>query len=227
MNYQNIYNQIIHRAQTRQLEGYVEKHHIVPKCLGGSNSKNNIVQLTAREHFICHMLLCEIHPDNSKLKYALFLMSIGKQKAKDKHYKISNRTYERLKIEHALFLTGAKQNNDTKEKKSNAMKNVWFSKTKEEIAVISAKRWNTRVKNGTNKQTEQHKQKISILLKGRKITWDRKRDQPVSQYDLQLNHIQDWVSISEAQRHIGGDIQACCKGKQKTAGGFIWKYKKN
>ena len=227
MNYQNIYNQIIHRAQTRQLEGYVEKHHVVPKCLGGNNSKSNIVQLTAREHFICHMLLCEIYPNNSKLKYALFLMSIGKQKTKDKQYKISNRTYERLKLEHALFLIGKKQNDETKKKKSNTMKNVWFSKTKEEIAVISTKRWNTRVKNGTNKQTEQHKQKISILLKGRKITWDRKRDQPVSQYDLQLNHIQDWVSISEAQRHIGGDIQACCKGKQKTAGGFIWKYKKN
>ena len=49
MNYQRIYDQIIERARTRQLEGYVEKHHIVPRCLGGTNNTENIVQLTARE----------------------------------------------------------------------------------------------------------------------------------------------------------------------------------
>jgi hypothetical protein len=84
MDYQRIYNQIIERAKTRQLDGYKEKHHIVPKCLGGSNDKINLVELTAREHFICHVLLCEIYPKENKLKHALFLMAIGKQKIKEK-----------------------------------------------------------------------------------------------------------------------------------------------
>ena len=47
--------------------GRLEVHHIVPKCLGGSNKKENLVELTAREHFICHRLLCEIYPKNKKL----------------------------------------------------------------------------------------------------------------------------------------------------------------
>jgi hypothetical protein len=42
MNYQKIYNQIIERAQNRILEGYVEKHHIIPKCLGGLDNKELI-----------------------------------------------------------------------------------------------------------------------------------------------------------------------------------------
>ena len=52
MNYQKIYNQIIERAKNRQLEGYKEKHHIIPRCLNGNNDKENLVKLTAREHFL-------------------------------------------------------------------------------------------------------------------------------------------------------------------------------
>ena len=82
MNYQKIYNQIIERAKNRQLEGYKEKHHVIPKCIGGLNDKENLVELTAREHFLCHRLLCEIYPNNQKLLWALWLMAIGKQKNK-------------------------------------------------------------------------------------------------------------------------------------------------
>jgi group I intron endonuclease len=52
----------------------------------------------------------------------------------------------------------------------------------------------------------------------------------ISQYDLENTHINDFESINEAARstNIGKDsISACCRNKQKTAGGFIWKYKEN
>jgi hypothetical protein len=226
MNYQRIYDQIIERAKIRQIEGYIEKHHITPRCIEGSDDKNNIVQLTAREHFICHMLLCEMYPNEPKLKHALFLMSIGKQKAKNKHYKISGRTYERLKLEYSLFLTGKKQKDKTKQKKSESMKLVWANKTDKEMTDKAQKIWNTRRKNNTL-STDQQRQNISKALKGLKITWDRGRNQIIEQYDTQGNFIKEWPSIEEAKRQIGGDIQACCKGKQKTAGGFIWKIKIN
>ena len=99
MNYEKIYNQIIECAQNRKLEGYKEKHHIIPKCLGGLNEKENLVELTAKEHFLCHKLLCEIHPSNPKLMWALWLMAIGKQKSKViEPYKVGSREYERLKM---------------------------------------------------------------------------------------------------------------------------------
>ncbi len=50
----------------------------------------------------------------------------------------------------------------------------------------------------------------------------------VGQYDLQGNFIKEWTSQSEAGRFYNIDstgIYACCRGKQKSAGGFIWKYK--
>lgn len=99
MNYQGIYNQIIERAKARQLEGYKEKHHIIPKCIGGLDIEENLVELTAREHFLCHRLLCEIYPKETKLWYALWLMAIGKQKWKNTEpYYVSSRVYERLKL---------------------------------------------------------------------------------------------------------------------------------
>jgi hypothetical protein len=68
MNYQRIYDQLIERAVQRcNMDGYTEKHHIIPKCMGGNNDPENLVRLTAREHFIAHWLLWRIHPTNHKL----------------------------------------------------------------------------------------------------------------------------------------------------------------
>jgi hypothetical protein len=224
MNYNKIYNQIVERAKNRMLEGYIEKHHIIPKCIGGTNDEINTIALTAREHFLCHLLLCEIYPDESKLKYALFLMSIGKQKNKNKHYKINNRLYERLKLEYALFLTGRKQSDKTKLKKSESMKNIWRNKTDDEMTNKAKKVWDTRRKNKTE-STQQQRDNISKALKGRKILWDRGVNRIIEQYDLKDNFIKEWPSVEEAKRAIGGDIRSCCRKKQKTAGGFKWKYK--
>jgi len=62
-------------------------------------------------------------------------------------------------------------------------------------------------------------------VKGRKITWDRKRNKIILQFDTQGNFIQEWPSISEAERQVGGDIKSAIAGRQKTAAGFIWKTK--
>jgi hypothetical protein len=94
MNYEKIYNQIIEKAKleqdkriVRKKNGeYFEGHHIIPVCLGGKGNSNdwfrrdilkrheNIVGLTAREHFICHKLLAIIYPNNKKLIGALWRM---------------------------------------------------------------------------------------------------------------------------------------------------------
>lgn len=74
MNYQKIYSNIIENSKNRINDQYVEKHHIVPKCLNGDNSKENITSLTYREHFICHWLLCKIYPENPKIKAAFAKM---------------------------------------------------------------------------------------------------------------------------------------------------------
>jgi hypothetical protein len=78
MNYSRIYEQIIlkSKSEARAKGGaiYYENHHIIPKCLGGNNSKDNLVLLTAREHFISHHLLVKMYPSNRKLIHAFWYM---------------------------------------------------------------------------------------------------------------------------------------------------------
>lgn len=78
MNYEEHYNRLISRAKDRKLDGYVEKHHIIPKCMGGNNKRENIVKLTAEEHYVAHQLLAKIYPENRGLKYAVFCLTIKK-----------------------------------------------------------------------------------------------------------------------------------------------------
>lgn len=80
MDYNKLYNQIIESSKLRQHNQYTEKHHIVPKCLGGTNKKSNIVVLTYREHFMCHWLLCKIYPNNHKIKAAFAYMLGGNKR---------------------------------------------------------------------------------------------------------------------------------------------------
>lgn len=77
MQYSKIYDSIVSSRKNRILKSdeYYERHHIIPKCLGGIDGKDNIVILTAREHYVCHWLLTKIYKDNSKLWYAFFQMA--------------------------------------------------------------------------------------------------------------------------------------------------------
>lgn len=178
MNYRKIYDSIIERAKTRKILNYKEKHHIIPKCLGGNDNKENIVCLTAREHFICHWLLHNIYPENDKLLFAFRMMCNVKDK-KQERYIPSSRIIEYVKKEHSKRISGDKHpkywlnktrpeikgkklSNEHKRKISEARTGHGVSiETREKIskANIGKKVWNKGLKTGS--LSEDHKQKIS------------------------------------------------------------------
>jgi hypothetical protein len=100
MNYQKIYNNIIANRLSNPINGYTEQHHILPRSLGGNDNLNNLVNLSAREHFICHYLLTRIYKDNKsaypKMIKAFMMMMINS--SNQKRY-ITSRRYERLRKE--------------------------------------------------------------------------------------------------------------------------------
>jgi hypothetical protein len=101
--YSKLYYKITSNAKQRITEGYTETHHIIPQSLGGSNDKENLVDLTAREHFICHWLLIKMteSDDRSKMLYALNGMKAENRYQERYHTKITARVYEKYRIEHA------------------------------------------------------------------------------------------------------------------------------
>ena len=80
MDYKQIYNSIIKNRIANVYDGYTENHHILPKSLGGSDDKTNLVRLNAREHFICHLLLTKIYdyntPSGKKMVRAFMMMIV-------------------------------------------------------------------------------------------------------------------------------------------------------
>lgn len=97
MDYQRIYNQLIENAKLadrKKVKGgqYFERHHIIPKSIGGLDDKDNLVLLTPREHFVAHKLLVEIYPKNRKLYQAAWLMIT--KTGNDRTYQVTSREYE-------------------------------------------------------------------------------------------------------------------------------------
>ena len=101
MNYQKIYNSIVNRGKGRILEGYKEKHHIIPRCIGGTNEDANLVLLTPEEHYLCHLLLVKIYPNNMRLvKAAMFMVS-----SNDTQHR-NNKLYGWLKRQYSEYMKG-------------------------------------------------------------------------------------------------------------------------
>jgi hypothetical protein len=76
MNYTKHYNFLIERAKLAQHIGYTERHHIVPRCMGGTDDVSNLVKLLPAEHYVAHQLLVKMHPGNVKLVHAAIMMGI-------------------------------------------------------------------------------------------------------------------------------------------------------
>ena len=154
--YTKWYLNIINNSRNRIIKKPFEKHHIIPKSLGGSNKKENITRLTPREHFICHRLLVKMTDGlfKQKMSYALYSMcrnnpnqsrffnSIQYEKARQVYSQsVKGKTYEelygiekgkKLREQRRQDRLGRKMTNNQKEK----MKKHWIKG-----GIHSAKKW--------------------------------------------------------------------------------------
>lgn len=100
MDYQKIYYQICQNSikeNRKKASGvYYEKHHIVPKCLGGDNTKQNLVLLTAKEHYICHLILYYLHPNNRGLALAYTKFNKIHKKGANQFSKVRQEAVKRI-----------------------------------------------------------------------------------------------------------------------------------
>jgi len=106
--YSRWYEQLINKARNRgTIDGYTETHHVIPRSLGGDNTKQNLVKLTAREHYVAHALLWKMKLPGvagSKMAFA-FNTFIRKMHVNNEHsYNISSRIYESFRIHYANIL---------------------------------------------------------------------------------------------------------------------------
>jgi hypothetical protein len=137
MNYSRLYDALIFNAKSQiRIKGcgvYYEKHHILPKCIGGDDSKNNLVLLTGREHFLAHWLLWkrEIGLNKHKMAYAFFQMT-RQTKLSTGRLIVSGKKYEIVKKAHAEAMsyihTKRRFSDVTRNRMSDAKKGKCFGK---------------------------------------------------------------------------------------------------
>lgn len=174
MNYAVIYANLITKGKIRNSKQskkfYTENHHIVPRCLGGSDSKSNQVRLTAEEHLLSHLLLVKIHPNNHSLIHTAAMMTGNRPGFKQN----STRAYGWAKRKHALLLTERVISEETRAKLKLAKQNVSLD-TRKKISDsrTGIKFSDKHIKNLTNdgrkgrKHSDETKLKCSIASKGR------------------------------------------------------------
>jgi hypothetical protein len=184
--YQYWYDKIISRARNRQLLGYYETHHIIPKSLGGDITQHNLVNLTAREHYICHLLLTKITRGDDRVKMisAYWFISGRTERKNSKLYAVLKEQRKELvgaKIrasmvgkkyskERCYNIKLAKKGQIYKPRSEDHLRNLSLSKkgkTWEEIYGVEGaelKRKNMRKVLKGRKQTPEH---ISAVLAGK------------------------------------------------------------
>ena len=102
--YTKWYYELIDKSQGQLLDGYKEIHHIIPRSIGGTDKKNNLVALTARQHFIAHLLLSKMRSDPVHKKSMSF--AIWNMVNRDSGKRTNSYQYDRLRSNHAKFLSG-------------------------------------------------------------------------------------------------------------------------
>jgi len=99
MDYKKHYDLLIEKAKHRKLSEYKEKHHIIPRCMGGTDNKDNLVDLTPEEHYVAHQLLVKMHPNHQGLIWAALQMtghSSSEGRANNKLYGWLRRKHQKV-----------------------------------------------------------------------------------------------------------------------------------
>ena len=114
----------------------MEKHHILPKSLGGGNTKANLVVLTPREHCIAHMLLVRMYSGTSKAKMIYALQSLMNMRNKHREV-ISSRLYESLRRDWYNHM----KDPDYIAMRSELTKKQWTPERKAAVAEKARRQW--------------------------------------------------------------------------------------
>lgn len=252
MNYRKVYQQLIAKRLDNPAGGYIEKHHIRPRSEGGSDDADNIVSLTAREHYVAHLLLAKIY-DDVKMTSAVIYMQTG---SKNRSFKFNSRLYARIREKFAVKMSqlqkGRHSYNNGKIEvccfecpegfvpgrlpySEEALKNMKAGKQSPKAKVTAANNFRKAAAMRKGKPfSEEHNRKISEATRGEKNHMygkshsDEAREK-MRQSQLGKVYWTDGVKNVKARECPGpgwrrGMSEAACKTRSRkmTSTGFYW-----
>lgn len=156
MDYRHHYELLIERARNRTLDGYSERHHIIPRCMGGGDEPENLVRLTPEEHFVAHQLLVKMYPEKRTLVIAVLRMSHAER------YR-NNKVFGWLRRKHSEAI-------------GEVVGDYWRGRKRKPFSYEHQKKIaasQTGRKRGPH--SDEHKRKLSDAHRGKRLTADHKQ----------------------------------------------------
>ena len=199
--YNHWYNSITENAKSRNIDGYTESHHILPLSLGGPDTPENLVELTAREHFICHWLLVKMYPtgeEHWKMLNALRIMRAESPRHKRYKTNITARVYENLKEEYSRLQS----------EKYRGKNNSFYGKKHTEEAKEKIRQANT----GRIQPPDEKERQIKAIT-GRKVKFTAEWRENLSKSRTGEKNHRYGVEVSEETRKKIGDKM---RGRKQT-----------
>lgn len=147
---------------------YHERHHILPRCCGGTDNEENLIDLFAQEHYDVHKMLAMENPDNKGLQYAWWCMCYYKQNGRE--YKVDAEEYTEIKKRIAQIQSEKEIPEEIRKKISEKAKERF--KNPENHPMF-----------GTH-HSEEHRKKISEAHKGKRVSEETKQKMKINHADV-------------------------------------------
>jgi hypothetical protein len=182
----------IKRRSTHKSYVYYENHHIIPKSLGGSDENNNLVLLTAREHFLCHYLLCKMLNEGSYgwKKVVRAFTCMYSSSSSQKRY-VNTRLYERARKNIGIIMSESQTG-----KGNSQYGTIWMSNIKERhCCKVKPEEIETYLENGYIK-----KRIVSWKSYDKKINENKKKEKLL--LEKKLDNINKKIKKLEEQKKI-------------------------
>jgi hypothetical protein len=218
MDYEKHYKALINKSICRDWKTlpYFEKHHIIPKSEGGLDVEENIVRLTAREHFLAHWLLYRMNESIKSRAFSFWRMCNGRGSTPKEHWiTISSRCYEESRLAHSkaisIALKGKKKSKEHATKVGLAVRGK--KRTEEQKAKLRKK----------HNMTEEGLKRLKESKIGKKAHNARK----VIMLDKEsLIEIKNFISLKEASNFVGVNNSNICFAIKRgsISGGYKWSY---
>lgn len=150
------YLRLIEHAKVNPAQGRVEKHHIIPKSMGGSNHKDNLIALSLRMHFVAHWLLWKAYR-NAKMANAFWTMACCSGR------KINSKTYEKVRNYSAKSIAESKRGKTT----SDMQKSIVSAMMRGRVVSVDTRKKISEANKG-KKRSNEVKIAMSLARTGRK-----------------------------------------------------------
>ena len=230
--YEKFINNIIKtRGRFACGEEYHERHHITPKCLGGKDENDNLIDLFAKEHFIAHKLLAQENPDKDSLVYAWSCMAFVKGNHQER-YELTAEEYEEARKAISEVMRNRIITEETREK----MRKASQAKVKNPEYIQKQKSSHKGLQAGENnpmfgkKHTETTRKKIGLATierakndDWRKMIGDANRGKKnARRHPVYCPELDEYFwgaqEVEDKYNILATSVLRCCRGKRKHAG---------